>query len=95
MGIFVNVDNYARAEVALQADRLATMTGGEMNAWFHFREPTPLDKQNVIRMNRDTLYSLGIVDITEGATLTMPDDLWPLHDRDGDQRGRLSQSCLP
>ena len=27
----------------------------------------------MIRMNRDTLYSLAIVDISEGATLTVPD----------------------
>ena len=33
----------------------------------HLRGPTPLDKQNVIRMNRDTLYSATIVDISEGA----------------------------
>jgi hypothetical protein len=73
MGTFVNVDNYATAEVASQADRLTSSLGCEVNAWVHFRQPTPLDKQTVIRMNRDTLYSLGIVDISEGATLTMPD----------------------
>jgi hypothetical protein len=33
----------------------------------------PLDKQAVIRMNRDTLYSAAIVDISKGATLTIPD----------------------
>jgi hypothetical protein len=39
----------------------------------HGREPVALDEQNVIRMNRDTLYSGAIVDISEGATVTLPD----------------------
>ncbi len=47
--------------------------GGEVNKFIHLREPTPLDKQNVIRMNRDTYYSAAIVDISEGATLTIPE----------------------
>ncbi|WP_237067411.1 DUF1214 domain-containing protein [Microbulbifer guangxiensis] len=39
----------------------------------HLREPTPLDQQTVIRMNRDTIYSAAVVDISKGATLTVPD----------------------
>ena len=39
----------------------------------HTREPTPLDRQNVVRTNRDTLYSVALVDISGGATLTVPD----------------------
>ncbi len=72
MPIPVNVDNYARAEVASQVDRLVGL-GATVNEWIHFREPTPLDRQNVIRMNRDTLYSVALVDISGGATLTVPD----------------------
>lgn len=68
----VNVDNFVRAETAVQFDRLIGYTGGS-NRFFHLRQPTPLDKQTVIRMNRDTLYSAAIVDISEGATLTLPD----------------------
>ncbi len=48
------------------------MAGG-VNKFFHFREPTPIDNQPTIRMNRDTLYSIAIVDISGGATLTLPD----------------------
>jgi hypothetical protein len=73
MSTFVNVDNYAKAEVAFQVDRAITMMGAEMNAWVHLRQPTPLDQQTVIRMNRDTLCSLGIVDVSEGASVTIPD----------------------
>jgi hypothetical protein len=51
---------------------MVEMAGGT-NKWGHYREPTPLDKQSVIRMNRDTLYSFAIVNISKGATFTMPD----------------------
>lgn len=68
----VNVDNFVRAETAFQFDRMVEMAGGT-NKWDHLRVPTPLNKQSVIRMNRDTLYSFAIVDISEGATLTIPD----------------------
>ena len=72
MPITVDIDNYATAEVAFQVDRFMGL-GATVNEWLHFRRPTPLDQQSVIRMNRDTLYSLAVVDISEGATLTLPD----------------------
>jgi hypothetical protein len=34
---------------------------------------TPLDKQTVVRMNKDTLYAAAIVDTEKGATLTVPE----------------------
>jgi hypothetical protein len=64
----VNVDNFRAAETALVLDNQLVLTGG-INRWFHYREPTPVDKQPVIRMNRDTLYSGSIVDISEGGTV--------------------------
>lgn len=70
--IKVNVDNYARSETDMQIDRMLKMEKG-VNKWTHNRLPTPLDKQTVIRMNRDTLYSFATVDISKGATITMPD----------------------
>ena len=68
----VNADNFAKAETAVQFDRIVEMVGG-VNLFFHLRGPTPLDKQTVIRMNRDTIYSAAVVDISKGATLTVPD----------------------
>ncbi len=68
----VNIENFARAETAVQFDRTLKLAGG-VNRFVHLRGPTPLDKQSVIRMNRDTLYSAAIVDISKGATLTVPD----------------------
>jgi len=70
--VIVNVDNFARAETAAQFDRIVEMAGG-VNQFFHLRGPTPLDKQTVIRMNRDTIYSAAVVDISKGATLIVPD----------------------
>jgi len=68
----VNVDNFVRAETARMFDNVVALAGG-VNRWYHYREPTPLDRQPVIRMNRDTLYSGAIVDIRRGAELTLPD----------------------
>ena len=47
------------------------MAGG-VNRLYHFRRPTPLDKQNIVRMNRDTLYSMAVVDTSKGATIIVP-----------------------
>ena len=71
--VIVNVDNFVRAETAAQFDRTLTLVNGEVNTLFHYRESVPLDKQIVIRMNRDTYYSVAIVDISKGATLTIPE----------------------
>ncbi len=68
----VNVDNFIRAETARMFDGAVGLAGAT-NIWKHNRVPTPLDSQVVIRMNRDTLYSSAIVDISEGATLTIPE----------------------
>ena len=70
--VIVNVDNFVRAETAIQFDSTLKYSNGEVNKLVHIREPQPLDQQSVIRMNRDTLYSGAIVDISEGATLTIP-----------------------
>ena len=67
--------------------------GGRVNRWKHHREPASLDEQTVIRMNRDTLYSLAVVNISDGATLTVP-DARALPDGDGRQPGPLHQPGL-
>lgn len=63
---------YIRAESDRQFAEIATMAGG-VNRLYHFRVPTPLDKQNIVRMNRDTLYSMAVVDTSRGATITVPE----------------------
>jgi len=70
--IVVNVDNFDRAQTSMEYAGIVKLAGGTNK--FHInRAPTPIDKQNVIRMNRDTLYSLAVVNISKGATITMPD----------------------
>ena len=45
---------------------------GGVNRFLHHRAPTSVEHQPVIRMNRDTLYSEAIVDISDGARLNIP-----------------------
>lgn len=68
----VTVDNFVRAATEIEYGKYLDITGG-VNRWFHAAQPTPIDNQPTIRMNRDTLYSGAVVDISEDATLTMPD----------------------
>lgn len=67
----VTPQTYIRAETDRQFGVVAKMAGG-VNRLVHFRKPTPLDRQNVVRMNRDTLYSMAVVDTAKGATITVP-----------------------
>jgi hypothetical protein len=49
----------------------AVKDGGFGN-FHHNRTPTEIDRQFVIRMNRDTLYSAGVFDLDAGpVTITM------------------------
>ncbi len=62
--------------VRAETDRMFSAfveTAGGVNRWHHARLPTPLDEQTVIRMNQDTLYSMAVVDVSEGASVTLPD----------------------
>lgn len=70
--IRVTVDNFVRAESNRMMTNLMA-AGGGINRWRHNRQPTPLDQQTVVRMNRDTLYSFAVVDLAEDAVVTVPD----------------------
>jgi hypothetical protein len=72
MTTLVNVDNFALAETHRMMHDLQENAGG-VNRLLHNREPAAIDNQTVIRMNRDTLYSFAVVDITAGAALTLPE----------------------
>jgi len=68
----VNVDNFNRAESDLYFAKF--VKDGSFGKFQHARELTPIDKQDVIRMNRDTLYSSAVVDLDAGpVTVTIPD----------------------
>ena len=70
--MLVNVDNFVRAETDRMFTDLQGDAGG-VNVFSHNREPASVARQTVIRLNRDTLYSFAVVDIAEGATVTIPD----------------------
>ena len=72
MTTHVNADNFVRAETDRMFHDLQESAGG-VNAFLHNREPAAIDRQTVIRLNRDTLYSFAVVDVSNGATLTLPD----------------------
>jgi hypothetical protein len=67
----VTRENFVRAETDRMFSDIQAMAGGP-NRFFHFRSPTPLDRQVVVRMNRDTLYSGAVVDANEGGWITLP-----------------------
>lgn len=72
VGVKVTPATYIRAETDRQFSGIVETAGG-VNRLFHLRSPTPLDKQNAARMNRDTLYSMGVVDTAKRATITVPE----------------------
>ncbi|MBW0159450.1 DUF1214 domain-containing protein [Sedimentimonas flavescens] len=68
----VNVDNFIRAATNIEFGKYAALSGG-VNKFYHFRDVMPVDAQTTISANRDTLYSTAIIDISKGATFTLPD----------------------
>jgi len=68
----VTADNFVRAESDLYMGN--TVKDGGLGKFLHRREPTAIDSQTVIRMNRDTLYSGAVFDLDAGpVTITLPD----------------------
>ena len=65
--------NFARAETDVDFARFLKQTGG-LAKFHHIRVPTPIEKQDVVRMQRDTLYSSAVFDLDAGlVTITLPD----------------------
>jgi hypothetical protein len=68
----VTVDTFIRAESDTYAANLAKEGG--LGGLSHRREPASIDRQTVIRLNRDTLYTSGVFDLDAGpVTITLPD----------------------
>lgn len=68
----VTADNFPRAESDLYFAGI--VKDGGVGAFFHHREPAPIDNQAVIRLNRDTLYSAAVFDLDAGpVTVNLPD----------------------
>lgn len=68
----VDATNFIRSESDLYFSAVVAARGG-VGVLGHDREMTPLDKQAIIRMNRDTLYSSAVYDLDAGpVTVTLP-----------------------
>lgn len=70
-GATVTSASYPTAETSHQMLKNQDLAG--VNKFLHKRQLTPTDEQPVVRMNRDTYYSLAVIDVSEGATMTMPE----------------------
>jgi hypothetical protein len=71
--VFVTVDNVGRAESDLYFGNAVRDAGGTGRI-HHRREMMSIDRQAVIRPNRDTLYSSLVTDLDAGpVTITLPD----------------------
>ncbi len=67
----VSADNFVRAESDLYFS--GVVKNGGFGRFDHTRSPAPIDKQTVIRLNRDTLYSAAVFDLDAGpVTITLP-----------------------
>jgi len=68
----VTVANFIRAETDRYFSQAAR--DGAFGVLRHRRTMTPIDAQDVVRMNRDTLYSSGVFDLDAAPlTVTLPD----------------------
>jgi len=68
----VTAENFTRAETDFYFGAAAREDG--FGKFRHRRQLTKIDKQTVIRMNRDTLYSAAVFDLDAGVvTVTLPD----------------------
>jgi hypothetical protein len=74
----VTDENYGLAEseiiFAEYVDKIAAATGTNgVGEWLHVREGADPKDRTIMRINFDTLYDFMILDLTEPATLTLPD----------------------
>jgi hypothetical protein len=70
----VTVFNYVNAKTSLHFDRVLSK-GNNFNQWSHNRQPIKIEAkpQSSRRVNRDTLYSYAVVNISEGASFYLPE----------------------
>jgi hypothetical protein len=68
----VTPDNFVRAESDMYFR--GVVKNGGFGKFDHTRDPAPLDKQTVIRLNRETLYPPAVFDLDAGPVIiTLPD----------------------
>jgi len=69
----VNLDNLVRAESDTMMRANLKSFGIEVGQIIHVREPTTPERQPVIRMNQDTLYSGIVLDLSKPVSITLPE----------------------
>lgn len=68
----VTLENFARAATEIEFANYLPAAGG-VNKWYHVRRPITAEEQMTIRFNLDVIFSVAVIDISQGATLTMPE----------------------
>lgn len=69
-GMKTTAETYPTIETSRQL--LNAQANAQVNTFDHKRKLTPTDDQPVVRMNRDTYYSFAVVDVSKGASITLP-----------------------
>lgn len=70
-GVVVKEQNYPTLETSRQMLKVQDVVG--VNKFEHRRVLVETDKQDVVRMNRDTYYSQATIDVSKGAFITLPE----------------------
>lgn len=70
-GKIVTPESYPTNETSRQILKSQDLVG--VNNFNHKPQLTPTDSQPVVRMNRDTYYSMAVIDVSQGASITMPE----------------------
>jgi hypothetical protein len=70
--VIVTKENYPSVETSRQFEIQIKQAGGvnKLNRWNGIAK---IDNQPIIRLNQDTVYTMGVVDVSEGATITLPE----------------------
>lgn len=70
-GRTVTAETYPSDETSRQFLKNQALAG--VNQLLHKQHLTPSENQPVVRMNRDTYYSMALVDVSQGASITIPE----------------------
>ncbi|UXX79007.1 DUF1254 domain-containing protein [Reichenbachiella carrageenanivorans] len=66
----VTKDNYVKAETDWNCN--IQQNAKPINEWLH-KEAVTMENQTIIRSNADVIYSLALVDVSKGATFSIPE----------------------
>ncbi|WP_028856567.1 DUF1254 domain-containing protein [Psychrilyobacter atlanticus] len=69
--VMVTKTNFKEAETNAYFMKQWKKQGEKANVLVHERKFVTVETQDVVRMNRDTLYSRSIIDVSEGATISL------------------------